>query len=640
MASGNLILDKNLEIIEQYNPALKKKLLDLSNITGNIQFVETNLKEPNLIYNGLIMHSQDGAKLEAEGLFEKASNDLFSIHFILGIGFGYLFKEFCEHAKGKIVLFESNLEILKTVLEKIDFSKELSQPNVHIVSDYSELEQSFFRFYEYRIDIKFSILNSYRELYGAYAQKILDQIRINYGLFRMDYNNLRGKGFDYISSIIDNLGYLLESKPLLEFKDVYKDKTALIVSAGPTLDSNLETIKQNRDKVVIFCVGTALKALMSNGITPDFLNVVEMADCSGQIKGFDISDIDMILEPSTNNSFYKAKSKQKFLFPQSGTLWTDYWGELFDLDISEYLMKGTVSYQALSSAKMLGFKKLVLVGQDLAFVNNSCYSKSASYSNLIFEVNPETGKPQCRVDDYDGYLKSIAPEGMDYKDPECLKMAEKKIKYLNETINFVKGISGEMLPTEAGYSLFIEFFKDFAKLNKGLDLINTSMIGAELDGFKNIPLDKALENSELVEKIELKSSFSFDKKLITSKLINEVKILQEILTEIEKAILLISKYEREIKLRKFITEEVKKIFNNVIQIYDKLTLDYSNNSKIYRIIAFSENLELQYAFKQTINLSHEELIEQLHPTVKEYFDNVHTKTLNIIGKIENNIKIF
>ncbi len=635
MTSKNPTLDKNLDPISRYNPRLKQKLLDLPYLTNDIQLVETHLKEPNLKYNDLFLHSQEGAEKEAKDLFAKSNDSNISTHFILGIGLGHLFKEFCDYSKGKIILYESNLEILRVTLELVDLSKELSKPNVKVVSDYKELKEAFTSLYEYKTNIGFSILNSYRTLYGEEAQKILTQIELYNGTSYVDYKSLKEKGFKHLETLINNIPYIIDTKPLYNFKDIYKDKTALIISAGPTLDLNIETIKKNRDKVIIFCVGTAIKALIKNNITPDFLNIIEVGDFSGQLRGLDLSNIDMVLEPSTNNSFYKVKSKKKFIFPPIGSPWCQYWGKLFNTNISPYITKGTVSFQALESAKMLGCKKLVLVGQDLAFVNNACYSKGASYSELVFELNPKTGKPEYKINDYESYIKSFVPDGVDINESWCKELAQKKIDSFNENLIYIKGIKGDMIPTEAGYAMFIDFFKEFADLNQNLELINTSMIGAQIDGFSNIPLEKVLENTETLEKKEFISEFNFNEIDIIEKLKADLVKLNEINEYIEKAVLLLSKYEKEITLRKIITEEAIKIHINIAQIYDKLSMDYYKNFEIYNIIVFGEHIEIQHLFKQINNFPKEEKINKMHSALKEYFYNAQEKIPVIKEKIQN-----
>lgn len=636
---ANPILEKNLEIIEKYNPSLKEKLLSLSSFENNIEFIETELKELNLSYNDLPIHAKSGAVGEARAYFEKSGDGILSTHFILGFGFGYLIKEFSSRSRGKIVVYEPNLEILRIALEKEDFSRELSRGNMWVVSDGKELKSIYPHVYVYKADIKFSILDSYRKILGLKAQEMLDEIKVIDGGFLVDFNHMKNNSFQHLDMIMGNLPYMIDSTPLIELKDIYKDKTAVVISAGPTLDLNIETIKKYRDKFIIFCVGTAVKTLYANDIKPDFLNIAELFNCSSQIKGLDLSDIDMIIEPSTNLSFYRAKVKQKFIFPPGASVLGQYWCNLTNVYASDYMTKGTVSYQALLSAKILGFKKIILVGQDLAFLNNSCYSKDSAYSDLVFEINPETNKHEFKTKDYEKFLKEITPEGVDPNEQWCQDFVKEKLKILAEQTVFVKGITGKMLPTEADYSLFIENFVEFADKNKNLELINTSMIGAQLDGFENMELEKALNGAEKVDKITINPEYKFDKNLIVENLRKDRQLLEAIIEKIEEGIFNLSKFERAMATTAFSTPEAHQSFEKVMQVYDVLRKEYFNRCEMFILISFTEEIELQYTFKNGIDLGVESKISSLYPVIKNYFDNVQEKILILMDKIEKNIDI-
>ena len=391
MTSGNLILDKNLECIEEYNPELKEKLLNLPYLTNKIDLIETNLKESNLSYNELPLHSQDGAELEAKKFFEEVKNTPSSRHVILGMGLGYLFKECCEQSKGIVFLYEPNLEILRVTLELVDFLKELSQKNVFVTSEMEVFKALYNTNYTHKANFNFLTLDSYKSV--LYADQIIDIIKRIKVISHMGQIKIRGaieKGQIPLEMVLKNLPYTLNATPLYELKDIYKGKTALIVSAGPSLDLDIETIKENRDKVIIFCVGTAFKTLAINGITPDFVNIIENADCSGQLLGFDLSEINLITEPYTHNATYLSNVKRNFIFASKLADVNNYWASVTGVDISPYIVHGTVSYSALASAKMLGFSRLILVGQDLAYLNNQCYSKNSAYGDLTFEIDHET----------------------------------------------------------------------------------------------------------------------------------------------------------------------------------------------------------------------------------------------------------
>ena len=55
---------------------------------------------------------------------------------------------------------------------------------------------------------------------------------------------------------------------LSDLENKFIGQTALIVAAGPSLNENIEKIKANRDKFVIFAVNKVLRTLEANGITP------------------------------------------------------------------------------------------------------------------------------------------------------------------------------------------------------------------------------------------------------------------------------------------------------------------------------------------------------------------------------------
>lgn len=638
MASGNIILDKNLECIEKYNPQLKEKLLNLPYLTNDIQLIETNCKEPNLSYNGLPLHRQNGAELEAKELFKKSENTTLCINIIFGMGLGYLFKEFCEQAKGDVILYEQNLEILRVTLELVDFSKELSQTNVKIASDFKELRQVLQYIYQPGTEIDIMFLDSYKTLCLEEIDKTIKELQMLKASFSSDTNLITAKGLDFMLFVINNISDNLEAIPLKELKDIYKNKTALVISAGPTLDSNLETIKKNRDKAVIFCVGPALKSLISNGITPDFVNIIETEDVSGQVNDLSLSEINLILAPFVNPAIYKLNPKQKLLFPSSTTRGGQYWAHLSGEDISEYMSRGTVSSDALYSAKMLGCNKLVLVGQDLAFLNNSCYSESSAYSDIKFKINPETKKPEYDIKDWKNFAKHVLPMGFKASEEDYKKAAEAQIKIFNDKLCFVKGISGEILPTTSDYAMFIDVFKEFAQNNENLALINTSMLGAQIDGFENIPLEEALKDATYFERKSLPKIFKYNSHRIFENLANEKAYFETILKKFEKTKEHFKKFDKEIQLKKIVTQEAYKNYMSIISIYDEISLKHFKNNQFYRIISTEEHFAIQNYVVNTKD-NDEQKIKHIYALLKIYFNNVEEKILKIICALEEQIKV-
>ncbi len=114
-----------------------------------------------------------------------------------------------------------------------------------------------------------------------------------------------------------------------------------------------------------------------------------------------------------------------------------------------YVEKGTVAYQALNSAQILGFSKIIVVGQDLAYLDNRCYSADSSYGELIYEYDEKTKEITFKIKDEEKMIASCYNKGF----------ATNKIRTATLGLDFVKGVRGDMLPTFKSYAAFYKFFK-------------------------------------------------------------------------------------------------------------------------------------------------------------------------------------
>lgn len=618
--SGNPILDKNLEAIARYNPQLSEKILKFDKLLSQVELTETKLKEPNLTYNFIPLHSNDGAEKEIENVLDKVPNTKRSRHIVMGLGLGYLFKECCEKSKGMVFLYESNIEILRVTLELVDFSKELSQKNVFVASDEKFLIELIYTNVNYNLSYSILTLNTYKYLlYARDFSKIVEKINWTFATIKMNYTTCKNDEFPLVEAVFNNMPYLMQSTPLGEISDYYKDKTALIISAGPTLDNNIEIIKMNRDKVVIFCVGQAFKTLLHNDIRPDFINVLEAGNFSGQLEGCDLSNMNIILEPFTNHGFYQYKVKKRFLFISKIRNANKFFSKITDTDISKYWAKGTVSHQAMESAKILGCKKIILVGQDLAFIDNKCYASNSAYGSLNYKFNEKTGKTE-----FEKSNNNIS--GND-------EIVESKVKIYGQHLSYVKGITGEKIPTLAGYVAFIEVFTSFAEENKDLELINTSMIGAQIDGFENMPLEQALSNTEIINDRFDKKDFKFDIPKVLVKLEEEKNTLKSLLQPLNITKRYIKEYEKEMKFRDEITQKAIKSIKALLAVYEEQII---NQNLLYKASLFNEDIELMYLI-DLIDSSKEfdnETIIKLYNLLKLFFENLENKLKKVIEKID------
>ena len=554
----NNIFLKNISTLTIKNPKLAQKLQTYipTDIPQLIQ--ENNFY--NLLYKNQKTHNPTNPLAEAEAIFSQAKNEPISIHIIYGLGLGYLFQIASKNSKGSVILYEPDLNILWTVFTLVDFSNDLLKNNIFITNDYNDLAKSIYQKSGMKNLPELISLPSQRNMNEKDFDSFVEKIRNLIGSFSLDLKYTKEKFFYLIEMLLYNIPTLINEIPLKYIKDSCKNKTAVIVSAGPTLDRNIETLKKYRDRFVLFSVGTAAKTLYANNLKPDFLVIIENFNCKQQIEGLDISDVNFITEPYSHNELRNYKCKNTYCHISTNTPVNHFWSEIVNEDIEEYTSKGTVSYTAINSARILGCKKIVLVGQDLAYIEGQCYSKDSAYKDLVCGINPETNKWEIIAKNFDEFASALSS----LEDPEARKeMAKKRLQNLNNSLHLVKGINGDMIPTESVYATFVKPLSEFTQQFNDIKYINTSLVGAQIDGYENMNLEDALQDSDIVGEINLETNFAYNIDEIKEKLIAKKIELSLATPIIEEGKKLIRNINNDLKRSKNITVDILKTLKNI-----------------------------------------------------------------------------
>ena len=127
------ILEKNINALAIKDKEFAEKIK--SHIVTDVpQLIHEN-GFYNLKYKNHYLHNKDNPLQEALEIFSQAENSPVAIHFIYGLGLGYLFQAAAQASKGTVILFEPDLNILRTVFTLVDFSKDILKNNVYVTSD-------------------------------------------------------------------------------------------------------------------------------------------------------------------------------------------------------------------------------------------------------------------------------------------------------------------------------------------------------------------------------------------------------------------------------------------------------------------------------------------------------------------------
>lgn len=627
----NNIFIKNLNALSKKNSELAQILQ--SYIPTDIPKIVQENGAYNILYKEKLVHNFQNPLAEANEIFSMTENNPVSIHVVYGLGLGYLFQLTSLKSQGTVILYEPDLNILWLSFTLVDFSNDILKPNVFIASTFDEIASAIYKKSGTKNYPVLLSLPTQREYNPEEFKNLVRRLQDTVGSFVLDLKFTQQKFYPSLKMLIQNIPDLLKELPLAKFKDAYKGKTAVVVSAGPTLDKNIETLKKYRDKFILFTVGTAVKTLYKNGLKPDFLCIIETYNSSKQVEGLDLSDVNFITEPYSNPILRKFNYKNIFSHISSNTPINHFWAEICNENIDEYLSKGTVSYTTLNCARILGCSKIILVGQDLAYIDGQCYSKDSAYKDLCCKYNEENERWEIVAKDFEQFAKAISPS----ENPIVREnTAKNRLKNLNSSLYYVKGINGDMIPTESVYATFIKPLQEFTEMFNNRKYINTSLVGAQIDGFENKSLEQALEDSESVTNIELNTDFQYNQREIIEKLKTKLSELKLVLPLIEDGKRLSKNLNNDLKRYRAANTEVLKALKKLSLNYVSLTNNFTNKSKIFEFIITADRINLDYEMKMLRDFSYES-VNNINEKLMLFYENAEKRIIEIEGLINESI---
>ncbi|ECQ5316008.1 motility associated factor glycosyltransferase family protein, partial [Campylobacter coli] len=295
---------------------------------------------------------------------------------IYGIGNALLIKNLSKHYK-HLFVFESEIELFILALSTIDLSEELKVYKVVLfdcvakdleiqiamifdqqsILEYLSLYEMFISSHYYLKYYETSIL-SLNELCIKSASVAIRNADITCFLPLLTHGQF-----------LQNIPSMLESIPFQRILSQRKNKfeNAIVVSAGPSLTKQLPLLKAYQDKAVIFCADGALSMLEKEGIVPDYVLNIDFKDCHA-MKFFqnkeNLKQSIIALECATHPNVARSLNAENCMIVlRNKALY-----QRFNLNDFGYIDTGThVSHFSYTLALALGFKNIIMIGQDLAF---------------------------------------------------------------------------------------------------------------------------------------------------------------------------------------------------------------------------------------------------------------------------------
>lgn len=640
MTQINEILKKNLEYIGAYDANLCGRLMTVNAINPSIQLVYTEKNEANLVINNYPINEQTGAQDEADRIISSLShNNTHSIHVVMGMGFGYLFSAIVEKSKGSVILYEPNLELLRVALEMVDMSAFLSKARVFVTDSLDMLETHFSKSflpcsktavlgcYYYRVNRSNGLLNG-----------LIQKLGVLQSIYETNAKQRAKNGYHYAHSVCWNLDELEQCKPISCLKDSLKNLPAVITASGPSLGDNLDVLKKYRDKFVLFGVSSSFATLMKNDIKPDFVSIIEEFDSTGLVKGFPLDDICLITEPYLNKNVLKLPFKEKYISPSIENSANSIYNRAFDVEPFYFETKGTVAYNALYSAMYMGCNPIILVGQDLAYVDGECYSKNSLLSPI--KCRKVENRWEVYVSDIEQLKKNLFSH-KEVDDEVVSKNIEKRIQSLNNQMVGAKTKFGEDVATSVTFNLFAEYYKSFAKqYSSKINLYNTTKKGVDIGDFEYLPLENLLKDLGDIN-VEICEDVNKNKTSLNLEFLNrEISSLEKITDEINLKRDVFLEMRNLLSQGKFFDKTVIADIKILLNAFLSINQSAMNSSLIYNELTFETQYALGLAFEMLAELN-EDVIKHLSHKLKIFYSNDYwrlVKGLSILKYIKKEVE--
>ena len=465
------VYQANIELLSQKDDPLAQRVessYPLGEMTLGREGHPT-LKVPDDQGGIIALHSNYDPFKESQRLIkdlEIKENDLIVL---LGLGLGYHALELLGKVREgvTVLIVEADAGVFRAAMEALDLGAILRREDVilSVGCDQDELIEilnqrlNLFQVEEVKMVEHPPSLRMNQEYYRWVKELVKDYINITLA----NLASLDGQGWIWHENALANLAEIVEDVGVKELFGRFPRIPAVVISAGPSLDRNVELLRDYQDGAIIISVDTALKVLERRGLAPHIVVSVDgLADNVRHFEGAKTDGLCLVAEPMTHPDILKNFGGRK-LIASIGSPIVE-WVEEFVGEKGELKAGGSVSTIAFQLARLMGCDPIVLIGQDLSFPGGKFYAQGTYRDDVWSETANR--------------FHSIEMSQRNLIDTDALVM--------------VRASGGGEVPTHSNIAGYLRWFK-YEVGKTSATVINATGIGADIEGSVNMTLSEVLE---------------------------------------------------------------------------------------------------------------------------------------------------
>ncbi|WP_291760871.1 motility associated factor glycosyltransferase family protein [Lysinibacillus sp. UBA5990] len=333
----------------------------------------------------MMLHSKYNPMQEAERLIDSLKEKIEESEHILfyGVGLGYHIRYFCEQFPEKLAsAYEPVAEIATISLKELTITKfPKDKLSNYIVEDSQHPLVKNLELLSELIHQKMLliVLPVYERIFSEKTKEFGETLKSL--LMSKGSNMVAATLFSKrwtLNALMNLPGTFKHENIILHKKKHFKNKPVILVSAGPSLDEELENLRiiKKRGLAYIFAVGSATKVLVLNNIYPDAMCTYDPQSHNHtvfkEIYEQEITDIPMIYGTTVGFETLQFYQGPKLYFVTSQDHITP---QFYKEQLPVISDAPTIALIMLQIFHALEVKQVYLVGQNLSFKKNKYYSE-------------------------------------------------------------------------------------------------------------------------------------------------------------------------------------------------------------------------------------------------------------------------
>lgn len=480
----NETYEKNLAVIQKLRPSLyetlepsiKKLEASTDGDFGNeiFKIIDGELATKNLIYinkeKGIsrLIHQPNGPAEALQSIRDaKIKNP--QLVFFFGLGLGYNLVEFMKVKTKKtfgLCIVEPNPMMFLHTLMTHDLVEALAFPlNFFVVGETVACAKlQLVRFFEAHNTVNRS-LNAIGnpaqlEMESEYFNEVISYLFYARDQATIWSGNSVEDSLHGLQNVLNNLPRLIENPGFTRLHGKFKGQTVISVAAGPGVNEAWDFLKRIQGRIPIIACDTLVKPMNQHGVAPDFITALERDPIvADMFRGQTIPERSSLIGPSLllPDAFECFKGRHIIYgaaAAYASTLPVDHLGPF-----SPGSSAGNVN---IAAAIQMGFKRVIMIGHNLAYGLNS----HESHVKGTIDKTRETPRTEEE-------MKKIATGGK-------VKTADDK----------------DEVYTIFEYNLFRTQIENSIAVATETEFINCTAKGAKILGAKFVPLDEVAQMLE------------------------------------------------------------------------------------------------------------------------------------------------